>query len=753
MPIDFDAIRRQFPLVEQVARYGSKVDRHLKFRCLIPGHKDKTPSANIIREAGSEDRWYCHVCSKGGDVVDLEAEVHGIADRGDAARHLWGQGELPQLRDMGKPKPKAPNRPETRREKLGLAFALGLVPADAPQIRAGAETPPILSKHGSTSVVVPADVYTYYNLANERVGLVLRIEKPDGGKKHVPVRWEINLKRWVWAGWAGDDVAPLYNAPAIARRQDATVVMLEGEKCAKLAKELLVDYVATCWAGGTGGIRKADLALLKGRTVIFWPDADEGGKKAMREAAQKAWAAKSLWVEPSPDWPAGHDIADVIKDEGVAAAADRLKAAEPFIPESEKPALPPPGSWLRLAQGGWVPDEGYIDLTKEGTLSVRSELNGFTALKNHPRFARIGWDVIRRCVMDGDRVIADGDDIRALQVALAEHTQVRLGIETFGKLLGDVAMKRPVNPLADRLRALPWDGVKRPLHTYAGVKDTPWNRAAFDRWFLGVIARIFEPGCQHDLTLILEGEQGPKKTSFLRALASPCGFDGYTEMPHLALASNDLMQLDGKLIVELGEMTAYRKSDRESFKAALTSRVDRYRRPYASTFIDVPRTTVFAGTTNQLDNYLNDATGNRRFVPVRCREEARVADLERDLDQIYAEAIVRYTALRAARAEVNWFTPAELELQREMTTRRELPSVLADRLEERLEAHLLETIEPELVWVDWLGLSSMRDRKPFQTELVEEMRRRGWIRAKGTTREDRRRLWRRLKQEAGPPKP
>ena len=34
----------------------------------------------------------------------------------------------------------------------------------------------------------------------------------------------------------------------------------------------------------------------------------------------------------------------------------------------------------------------------------------------------------------------------------------------------------------------------------------------------------------------------------------------------------------------------------------LTSRVDHYRRPYAENFVDVPRTCVFAGTTNQLDN-------------------------------------------------------------------------------------------------------------------------------------------------------
>ena len=747
MPIDFDAIRRQFPLVDQLARYGSKVDRHLKFRCVIPGHKDKTPSANIIRNAGAEDRWFCHVCERGGDVVDLESEVHGISDRGDAARHLWGPGDLPQLADMGRGRAAAaPNRPEAKRERLGLVFTLGPVPADAPPIRPGAETPPILAKSGSTSTAVPADVYGYYNLANERVGLVLRIQQADGGKKHVPVRWEINLARWVWAGWAGEDVAPLYNAPAVARRADTTVLVVEGEKCAKLAKELLKDYVVTCWAGGTGGVRKADFGLLKGRTAIFWPDNDEGGLKAMRTAAEKSWAARSLWVQPSPDWPEGHDIADVIDKEGVQAALDRLASAEPFTPVKPDPAeLPPPGSWLRVSQGGWVPEDQPIDLTKESKLNLRSEINGRTGLNHHPFFAQLQWDVVRRQVMLGNRDIHPGDDYGFLQAELMRHTQVRLTITQLAKLVVNRAMLAPINPLADRLSALQWDGRPRPLWRYAGAKENAWTLAAFRRWFLGLVGRILEPGIKHDIMLVLEGEQGLGKSTFFEVLAQPFGYDGFGEL-HRITGFDDasMMKVDGKLIVEMAEMGAYRHSDSNAFKAILVSRVDEYRRPYAEEYVKVPRTCVFAGTTNPTGQYLTDTSGNRRIAPVKVIAKPLLAELRADLDQIYAEGIVRYNELRKAGAEVNWFSEAELELQKLSTGKREVTAVFGDKLDLELTGWTGDSLSQDTVW-EWAELRNARDRRTFSQELQAEMRRYGWELRRGSIRGDRRTLWRPLK--------
>lgn len=740
MAIDFEAIRRRFSLREQIARYGSKVGRDGRFKCVLPGHKDKTPSASVSKVKGFE-HWRCHACDRGGDICDLVAAVEGCT-LAEAAARLTGE-ERPQ---------RAPERLPEDDDRLGLVFDLIPIPEGVEAIRAGAETPPILSKRGKVSTVVPADTYLYRSPDGAKVGYVLRIEAADGSKRTLPVRYE-RTRGFVWAGWTGTDAPPLLNAPALARRRDTTVLVVEGEKCARVGDAVLrEDFVVTCWQGGTAGVKKADFSLLRDRDVIFWPDADEPGKKAMRAAAAKAGAARSWWVEPSPDWPEGHDIADLLNPHdphhlGLDGVRSWLAGKELITAAPEPAELPPPGGWVRAGQGGWVPDDAFVDLTKESTLALRSEINGWTGISHHPFFTELRWDVVRRQVMLGAREINPGADYNFLQAELARHTQVRLPIAQLAKHVVNKAMLTPINPLADRLKVLTWDGKSRPLARYAGAKENAWTLAAFERWFLGLVGRILEPGIKHDIMIVLEGEQGLGKSTFFEVLAQPFGYDGFVELHRLTgLDDASMMKVDGKLIVEMSEMGAYRRADRDAFKAILSSRVDRYRRPYAEEYVQVPRTCVFCGTTNPTGQYLTDTSGNRRIAPIKVVLEPQLDRLRSDLDQVYAEAVVRYTALKAAGAEVNWFTRDEIALQKLATGKREVVSIFAERLETNLRTFVGETIEQQEVW-RWAELMTPRDRHAFRQELSDEMRRHGFELRRGSSREDRRTgtLWRRLK--------
>jgi predicted P-loop ATPase len=71
--------------------------------------------------------------------------------------------------------------------------------------------------------------------------------------------------------------------------------------------------------------------------------------------------------------------------------------------------------------------------------------------------------------------------------------------------------------------------------------------------------------------------------------------------------------------------------------------------------VDLPRQCVFAGSVNPEGGYLKDATGGRRFWPVACGT-IDVAALERDRDQLWAEALHHYHA-----GHPWWLETSELE--------------------------------------------------------------------------------------------
>lgn len=204
------------------------------------------------------------------------------------------------------------------------------------------------------------------------------------------------------------------------------------------------------------------------------------------------------------------------------------------------------------------------------------------------------------------------------------------------------------DPVKDYFEALVWDGqprLTRWLETYAQASgDLEVARGAGRAWLISAVARTFDPGCQADYMLVLEGAQGAGKSSLLRALSpDPSVFQ---DTP-LDLGSKDALQaLRGLLICEMAELKAVRGAHSvEAVKAFLTSRTDRYRDSYGHTVGAWPRRCVFAGSVNPTAGlgYLTDPTGARRFWPVPVgRPDVRA--LERDRDQLWAEAVSAYRA-------------------------------------------------------------------------------------------------------------
>jgi putative DNA primase/helicase len=206
-------------------------------------------------------------------------------------------------------------------------------------------------------------------------------------------------------------------------------------------------------------------------------------------------------------------------------------------------------------------------------------------------------------------------------------------------------------------------------------KYTAYLRSIGPKWLIAAVARIYRPGCKVDHVIVFEGPQGVGKSTCLRILA---GDDWFADEISDLGTKDSAQDLRGKWIVELAEVAALKRATLERMKAFISRNVDHYRPSYGRRSIDFPRQCVFAGTTNA-DAYLADETGNRRFWPVRVTG-LQLDALERDRDQLWAEAVARFKA-----GEIWWLE-------------REVEAFAAEEQEQRRQGDPWE----EAI-LDWLG--------------------------------------------------
>ena len=233
----------------------------------------------------------------------------------------------------------------------------------------------------------------------------------------------------------------------------------------------------------------------------------------------------------------------------------------------------------------------------------------------------------------------DSDDIRAAD--WLQRNGIDIKPRTAAEAAQVVAEENRFHPVKEHFEALRWDCTPRLnawLTTYLGVEKTKFSQAVGSRWLISAIARIYQPGCRADYVLLLEGPQGVQKSTALRALAIKD--EWFTD--HISDFDNkdSRLELHGKLIIELGELARIRGSNVEKVKTFLTATADNFRPPYGRRPQHIPRTNVFAASTNS-DTPFTDETGNRRFWPVRCGK-IDIDALMRDRAQLWGEALQRY---------------------------------------------------------------------------------------------------------------
>jgi hypothetical protein len=289
--------------------------------------------------------------------------------------------------------------------------------------------------------------------------------------------------------------------------------------------------------------------------------------------------------------------------------------------------------------------------------------------------------------------------------------------------------------------------------------DTPYVRQMGINFMVGAIARVFEPGCKFDYVIVLEGEQGIGKSTWIKILC----FDFYGELSGSALDDSKVIveMLQGKWFLELGELSVLGKVDLETLKSKITLQADTARMSYAPEPQDFLRQCIWLGSTNKKE-YLTDPTGNRRFWPVPCWGilEGEYLDLDAikaERRQLWAEAMAIYRQMRLAKPYGSGdldFSPkhevARQAIEMQESRRQETPTdIMAAQIEDWLDRPIgppasadafddveprgparyrTETCVPEIMQ-KCFNKSAADDERGFSTRVGNAMRQiKGWKR-------------------------
>lgn len=246
----------------------------------------------------------------------------------------------------------------------------------------------------------------------------------------------------------------------------------------------------------------------------------------------------------------------------------------------------------------------------------------------------------------------------------ASYAINKVAKETINDSIRLVAQHRPFYRLRETINRVQWDGKPRIATLfcdYLGARESAYTRGCGWMFCVAIAGRIFQPGLKCDHMIILEGKQGIGKDQFLSRLV------GFDESNDLYTASridvSDPAQflhvVRGKAIVHLSELSAMSRAETNHMKDFVTQTEDTARLPYEPEATTLKRTWVLVGSTND-ETYLKDVTGDRRYLPIECglpdfgpdgvprAYKKMFSDLDRERDQIWAEAIHEFLKLQKA---------------------------------------------------------------------------------------------------------
>ena len=514
----------------------------------------------------------------------------------------------------------------------------------------------------------PQNTYKIRALDGTLVALHVRIQSP--GQK----------KRFVWqqpdgsSGLNGRSVSelPLYGTEQLpGLKSGRLVVVTEGEKAADALRVRDIPAVGT--VTGAAGCPSDDvLATLDGFDVAVWPDADPQGRKhaarllhgLLRTREGKTEGLFEVDLAALGLTAKGADADDWCPEDPID---ELLVALKPYAPPPVLEPAAPTTTTQRIVIKGGKTVAGLLAALDHLAIGLRydersARVQFLDATADFPKWTNSD-DMYRAELRER---IAD----KFLYVTKDGQAPLAFSKDRFSDVIDALLNSRRIDPFKEWLDALPeWDGEHRLDFWISCCFQIGDISPGLLKWasfsvLMGAVARTYEPGEKHDEMVILVGPQGLGKSTVWAWLLPPGNRRAWFSdaLKFHTDIKTQVEALQGRVLVEVAEMSGSTRAEVESIKAFLARQDDgAVRLTYRRDPIDLPRRCIIVGSTNDPRCLPNDPSGNRRFVPVpiAAGDPRKIRTfLNAERQQLWAEAKHRALVLK----EPAWL-PDELKAQ------------------------------------------------------------------------------------------
>jgi len=202
-----------------------------------------------------------------------------------------------------------------------------------------------------------------------------------------------------------------------------------------------------------------------------------------------------------------------------------------------------------------------------------------------------------------------------------------------------------VHPVKEYFRQLPRSDpdenqyISQLAQTLTPANPEKWNEY-LTKWLMGVAANTLQDiGCQNHTCLVLTGEQGKFKTTWLDYLC-PQSLKSYLFTGKIDPQSKDTLTLIAEcLFINIDDqLKALNKRDENELKNLITTPAVKYRRPYDIYIEEYPHLASFMASVNGND-FLTDPTGSRRFLPFEVINVDLKAVEKTNMDYVFSEVM------------------------------------------------------------------------------------------------------------------